>query len=369
MIRVLVVDDSVFLRRTLPRILENDPEIKVVGTAANGAEALQMVKDLRPDVVTLDLMMPVMDGLTALKHIMREVPTPVLIVSATSREGARETVEALALGAVDFVTKPSGPVSLDIDEVRGELVEKVRVAYASKIKTAARVDVTREAFRAIVDRLADERPQPVARPLDGPGPGGHRRLVAIAVSTGGPTALRVIVPHLPADLSAGLVIVLHIAPGFASVVAERLDELSPITGREATDGARITPGVALLAPADIHLTVARRGASLVAKLIPEPTDVLHRPSADVLFHSIASCCPDETCAVILTGMGEDGAFGLHAIHENGGYTVAQDEATSVVYGMPRKAVELGGVDISLPLDRIASEIVRATANAKPAGDA
>ena len=186
-IRVLVVDDSLFLRRNLPRILETDPEIEVVGTAENGAEGLQKVKDLRPDVVTLDLMMPVMDGLTALERIMRGAPTPVVIVSATSREGARETLEALALGAIDFVTKPSGPVSLDIHTVRNELMEKIRTAYASKIKVAAGVDVTRGRFQTIVQDLTGfgkpVRSAPDRAPLDEPGVVRGKRLAAIAAST------------------------------------------------------------------------------------------------------------------------------------------------------------------------------------------
>jgi len=369
-IRVLVVDDSLFLRRNLPRILESDPEIEVVGTAADGAEGLQKVKELRPDVVTLDLMMPVMDGLTALKHIMREAPTSVVIVSATSREGARVTLEALALGAIDFVTKPSGPVSLDIHTVRGELVEKIRTAYASKIKIAAGVDVTRDRFRAIVQDLTQDLtgfPKPVRSVVGGR---FQRRLIAIAASTGGPMALQHLLTRLPADLNAGLVVVVHIAVGFTHALVDRLDELSQITVREAEDCAPITPGVALVSPAGVHLTVARSPAGsgcrasvgLVARLRSEPSDTLHRPSANVLFHSIANCCAAETCGVILTGMGDDGALGLRAIHEGGGYTVAQDEATSVVYGMPRRAVELGGVDNSLPLDQIAAEIIRATAD-------
>jgi two-component system chemotaxis response regulator CheB len=351
-----VVDDSLFLRRNLPRILENDPEIEVVGTAADGIKGLQKVKELRPDVVTLDLTMPVMDGLTALEHIMREAPTPVVIVSAASREGARDTLEALALGAVDFVTKPSGPVSLDIHTVRDELVEKVKAAYVSRIKVVKGQDLI-------------DFGKPVRSALREPGVVGGKRLVAIAASTGGPMALQHLLTRLPADFNAGLVIVLHIAVGFIQPLVDRLDDLSPITVHEAQDGAPITPGVALISPTGVHLTVAHSSAGsghrtdvgLVARLNPEPADALHRPSADVLFHSIADCCATETCAVILTGMGNDGASGLRAIHEGGGYTVAQDEATSVVYGMPRRAVELGGVHVSLPLDRIAAEIIRATA--------
>lgn len=360
-IRVVVVDDSAFLRRTLPRIFETDPEIEVVGTAADGAEGVQMVKDLRPNVVTLDVLMPVMDGLTALKHIMREAPTPAVMVSSVTREGAQETLDALSLGAVDFVPKPSGPVSLDIDKVSAELIEKVKIAYTTKIKIAARVDVTRDKFRAITERLARGRPDVVAKPWRRPGAPRGKRLIAIAASTGGPAALQLMVPLLPASINAGVVIVQHIAAGFTRPLAERLDELSQITVREAQDGALITPGVALVAPAGIHLTLSRASRGLVARLSPEPAGALHRPSADVLFHSIADCCGAETCAVILTGMGKDGALGMLSIHERGGWTMAQDAATSVIDSMPRRAVELGGVDVELPLDEIAAEIVRATA--------
>jgi two-component system chemotaxis response regulator CheB len=367
-IRVLVVDDSVFLCRNLPRILESDPGIEVVGTAGNGAEGLQKVKDLRPDVVILDLIMPVMDGLTALEHIMREAPTPVVILSATTREGARETMEALSMGAVDFVTKPSGPVSLDIHTVRAELVGKVKAAYASKVG-ATDAGATRDRFQAIIERLSQERPAPAGGRPGGPGKAGGKRLVAIAASTGGPLALQRVLSRLPGDLDAGVLIVLHISPGFTRPLADRLNGLTPLTVREAEDGMPIAPGVALVSPTGVHLTVERslsgpgRGtdADLVARLSPEPADALHRPSADVLFQSIARCCPTETCAAILTGMGNDGALGLRAIRQGGGYTIAQDEATSVVYGMPRRAVEVGGVDVSLPIEQIAGEIARVTA--------
>lgn len=359
-IRVLVIDDSLFLRRNLPRILESDPQIEVVGVAENGAEGVRQVEALRPDVVVLDLVMPVMDGLTALRRIMRETPTPVIVVSAAAREGAQETLEALALGAVDFVAKPSGPVSLDIHKIRNELVQKVRAAYASARDTS--VSITRDRFQAVIQGLASLEKSVESATSCERGQAGGKRLVAIAASTGGPVALQHVLIGLPADLNAGLVVVLHIAVGFTRPLAERLNELSPITVREAEDGAPITPGVALIAPTGVHLTVARRNAGLVARLNSEPVNAIHLPSADVLFDSIAQCCAAEACGVILTGMGNDGALGLCAVRRNGGYTIAQDEATSVVYGMPRRAVELGGVDISLPLDQIAAEIVRVTAD-------
>lgn len=359
-IRVLIVDDSLFLRRTLPRLLESDPEIEVVGSAENGSEGLQKVQELRPDVVILDLIMPVMDGLTALRHLMRQTPTPVVMLSATTHEGARETLEALALGAIDFMPKPSGPVSLDIHTIRAELIHKVKAAYTSNVKSAVDVGATRDRFRAIVEELSQESSRIVTVPPPRPGRAGSKRLVAIAASTGGPVALQHLLAGLPTDLNAGLLIVLHIAPGFVQALADRLDSLSPLTVRQAEDGEPITPGLALIAPAGVHLMVVRRDSRLLTRLSSEPTDTLHRPSANVLFYSIADYCAAETCGVVLTGMGDDGALGLCAVHAGGGYTIAQDEATSVVYGMPRRAVELGGADISLPLDQIAAEISRAT---------
>jgi two-component system chemotaxis response regulator CheB len=349
--RVLVVDDSAFMRRTLPGLLADDPSIVVVGTAADGEEGVRLVKELRPDVVTMDVLMPVMDGLTALKHIMAEAPTPVVMVSSVTSEGAQATLEALSLGAVDFVTKPSGPVSLDIAVMQRELLRK--------IKLAAGVDVTRQRFADLlkgmkVDRLSrPTAPAPRAGARD-------KRLVAIGCSTGGPAALQVLLPNLPGDLGASVLIVQHIAAGFTRPLAARLDGLSAITVCEAEDDMPVTPGVALISPADVHMTVARRGGVLRVRLGEEPAGTAHRPSVDVLFRSIAACCAAEACGVILTGMGDDGALGMRDMHDNGAWTLAQDEASSVIYGMPRRALELGGVSLSLALEDMAAEIARAT---------
>jgi len=359
-IRVLVVDDSAFLRRNLPIILNSDPGIEVIGTAANGAEAIEQVKALRPDVVTLDVVMPVMDGLTALKHIMREVPTPVVMVSSLTTQGAQETLKALSLGAIDFVTKPSGQISLDINTVSNKLLRSIKLAYTNTIKIAAQVDVTRQKYRDLITNLSQEQPRTVAAPSGALDPSGKKSLIAIATSTGGPAALQLLLPSLPANLQAGIVIVQHIAVGFTRPLADRLNSLSKISVREAKDGMPILPGEALISPAGLHITVKRANDRWIARLSPEPADSIHRPSADVLFNSIAQCCPGEACAVIMTGMGADGAEGMRAIHNSGGWTIAQDEATSVIYGMPRRAVELGGVRVSLPLERIAANIIEAT---------
>ena len=349
--RVLVVDDSAFIRRTLPRLIADDPEIVVVGVAADGAEGVRMVKDLRPDVVTLDVLMPVMDGLTALKRIMTETPTPVLMVSSVTTEGAQATLEALSLGAIDFVTKPSGPVSLDIAVVQRELLRK--------IKLAAGVDVTRKRFSDLLKEMKTGGLSRPTAPATRAGP-RDRRLVAIGCSTGGPAALQLVLPNLPARMNAGALIVQHIAAGFTRPLAERLDGLSEITVREAEDDMPVTPGVALISPADVHMTVVRQGGIVRVRLGPEPAGTAHRPSVDVLFRSIATCCANEACGVILTGMGDDGALGMRDMHDNGAWTLAQDEASSVIYGMPRRAVELGGVSLSLGLTEIAAEIARAT---------
>jgi two-component system chemotaxis response regulator CheB len=358
-IRVLVVDDSSFLRRSLPKILETDPEIEVVGTAADGEAALRLMRELRPDVVTLDVMMPVMDGLTALRHIMKETPTAVLMVSSATREGTDETLEALSLGAIDFIQKPSGPTSLDIEQVSEDLIGKVKLAYTGKIKIAATVDATRARLRAISEQLKQGQPKPVLPPVRrSPTSGRAKGLVAIAASTGGPAALQVLLPQLPADLGAGLVIVQHIAAGFTRPLAERLNAISQLRVKEAEDGEPITPGLALLSPADHHLSVARQGELWVARLSLEPVNALYRPSASVLFDSVARTCGSAACAVILTGMGDDGAASLRAVFEKGSHTIAQDEATSLIYGMPKRAVEAGGIAVSLPLEKIAEEIVR-----------
>jgi two-component system chemotaxis response regulator CheB len=352
-IRVLVVDDSAFLRRNIPLLLESDSDIKVIGTAANGAEAVEMAARLKPDVITLDIIMPVMDGLTALRRIMKENPTPVVMLSSLTYEGARQTMEALSLGAVDFITKPSGTVSLDIAKIRSEIVETVKIA------ATAGADITRQR----PDKVAPGMPgaqKGAPQATTAAGKARHRKeLVAIATSTGGPAALPVVLGNLPGDLPVGVVIVQHIAEGFTEALAERLDGLSPLHIKVSRDFEEVVPGTALLAPAGMHLTVKRVEGKLYAALSKEPSASLHRPSADVLFASVAKVCGVAACAVIMTGMGDDGARGIREIRDRGGVTIAQDEATSVIFGMPREAIKGGGIDLIVPLDRIAGEIIHA----------
>ena len=358
-IRVLVVDDSAFLRRNLPRILEMDPEIKVIGTAADGQEAVEMTKKLRPDVITLDVVMPGMDGLTALRHIMRQTPTPVIMVSSVTYEGERQTIEALSLGAIDFVTKPSGPISLDISKVRKELIQKVKMASGSSIKAATSLAVTSEKFKRIIADLSDRSRAAGREVPDFKKTRRSKELVAIGTSTGGPSALQAVLGNLPANLPAGIVIVQHIAKGFSRALAERLNSISALEIKVVSDHEQIRPGRGLLAPFGKHLTVNKDRGKMYAALGSQPADSLHIPSVDVLFSSVAKTCGPSACGVIMTGMGKDGAQGIKTIKDRGGTTIAQDEDSSVIFGMPKEAIEGGGIDIVAPLDKIAGEIVKA----------
>jgi len=347
-IRVLVVDDSAFLRRTLPGLLETDPGIKVIGTAENGAEAIRMIKALGPDVVTMDVVMPVMDGLSALKRIMREMPTPVLMLSQTTYEGARQTIEALGYGAVDFIPKPSGSVSLDIATIRKTLIEKVKTAYASRHNLRARqMEAARPGPEAARWFDVQALPRPIAT-----------EIVAIAASTGGPTALEKVLAALPKGFPTGMVIVQHIAQGFSEALADKLDRSSPLTIKVARHLDPIQPGIGLLAPSGRQTTVKRIGSSLHVAISDEPRDLLYKPSADLLFSSVAVACGPAAVGVIMTGMGNDGAHGIKEIREQNGTTIAQDEATSLIFGMPRAAIALNAVNVVSPLERIPYEIMK-----------
>ncbi len=352
-IRVLVVDDSALMRKLIPQILEKDASIQVVGTAMDGTFGLRKIEDLKPDVITLDLDMPRMDGLETLRQITRSYHIPVIIVSAHSTSGATLTFKALSLGALDFVAKPRDAASAKMDEIANELI--------SKIKIAARAE-----RRKVLDS-PEEFTQKAVKPLT------RRKLpctklVVIGVSTGGPNALQFMLSQLPGDFSGGIVVVQHMPEGFTELFARRLDETCAVEVKEAKSGDMILAGRVLICPGNRHIKVRRMPLGDTVLLTDEERVNGHRPSADLLFRSAAHEFRSSTIGLIMTGMGEDGAAALGDIKTVGGLTIAQDEASSVVYGMPKAAVEMGTAMRVLPLDGIADALVTFVQHARPIPD-
>lgn len=337
-VRVLVVDDSAFMRKTLRLLLESDPHIQVVGTASDGVEALEKVKQLRPDVMTLDVEMPRMDGLETLQHVMQTNPLPVVMVSSLTLEGARETLRALELGAVDFIPKQFSHLFSSRNQFRQLLVEKV--------KTAAK------AHLLVTQKIVQRQPSLLAA-SDGffrfPG----ARVIIFAVSTGGPLALQRVVPHLEKEFPVPVIIVQHMPAHFTRSLAERLNELSALTVVEAAQGMPLVKGMVYVAPGDWHLYFSCENGHTLIQLSEEPRNSLFRPSADVTFRSAVQAFGKRVLGVIMTGMGQDGFVGARQIKEQGGRIIAQDRESSVVYGMPRVVAEAGLADLVLPLEKIA----------------
>lgn len=349
-VRVLVVDDSAFMRKVLTELLQSDPQISVVGTARDGQDGVEKTQELQPDVVTLDVEMPKLDGYGALQGIMSRRPTPVVMVSSHTSEGAEATIRALALGAVDFVAKPSGSISLNMHITREELVAKVKAAAGAtprfRRSTAEMAPIRRE-VKAVARAML--KPSPLE---SGALP---RRLVLIGCSTGGPGALHHIIPKLPGDLPAAVLVVQHMPPGFTKSLAQRLDELSPISVKEAEEGDRLRDGRVLLAPGGFHMTVDAEGR---IRLNQEPPMHGVRPAVDKTFESVVPAWQERMVGVILTGMGYDGGKGMVGLKKAGGRTIAEDASTCVVYGMPKVVVELGAADQVLPVHEIAEAITR-----------
>ena len=329
--RVLVVDDSAFMRRLITEIIESLPDFLVVGTGRDGAEAIQKVRTLRPDIVTLDIEMPGMDGLTALSQIMSEMPRPVVMLSAAGSDtGNSLTIRALELGAVEFVRKPSGPVSVDLALVRAELLHALTAA------SVVRVAHTAPSVPAPITE------QPAVRRSFTPSPASS--VVVIAASTGGPKALADLVSHLPESLDAGILVVQHMPADFIGPFARRLAQLGPFPVTVARDGQRIMSRNVYLAPGNLHMSVARDGAGAVMRTDAGPSICGVRPSADPLFTSAAKVFGGNLVGVVLTGMGCDGSDGLRAVRAAGGGAIVQDRASSIIYGMPRSALAMAGAD-------------------------
>jgi two-component system chemotaxis response regulator CheB len=353
MINVLVVDDSAFMRKALSMMLESDPEVRVVDTARDGLDALEKVQRLQPDVVTLDVEMPRMDGITALKHIMKDFPRPVLMVSSLTKEGAETTIEALQAGAVDFIPKQFSYVSLEITKIQEDLIAKVKTIARSRSRFFRRAGAGAPAAPPAAPRALLSYPE--------------ARLIAIGISTGGPFALQHVLPALPADLPVPVAIVQHMPPHFTRSLAERLNTLSRLRVVEAEPGMRLEPGLVVIAAGGRHLTF-RAGPSGVTVATPdEPSTTLHRPSVDVMFQSANEAFGGRVLAAVMTGMGRDGLEGARLIKRAGGRLLAQDEPSCVVYGMPRAVVEAGLADAVLPLDSLAAALAHAVA--RPAAPA
>jgi two-component system chemotaxis response regulator CheB len=348
---VLVVDDSAFMRKLVVDLINGSGEFRVVGTARHGADAIKKVNALSPDVVTMDIEMPELDGLAALERIMRESPRPVVMLSGAATGGVNDPVmRALELGAVDFVRKPSGPISLDLAAAREPLLAALRVATEVNLRGVAALAAAPAAAPAARMALTE---------------GAATCVVAIASSTGGPRSLAEVIPSLPRSLDAAVIVVQHMPPGFTQSLAERLNAHSPMPVSEARHGEALLRGRVYVAPGGQHLTV--RLAAGVPALTLDDTPAIWgvRPSADRLFRSVAECFRAAAIGVVLTGMGRDGAEGLRAIHDAGGAGLAQDRATSIIFGMPQAAAAAGGVDRVLPLAGIGPAIVELAAQRRP----
>lgn len=348
--RVLIVDDSPFMRKVLLGIVSADPDLQVVGEAGDGREAVALAESLRPDVISMDINMPHLDGLGATEIIMSQNPRPIVIVSSESQEGARGTLIALQLGAVDFVSKPSSAINLDMNSVRDELTRKLRTAAKVRVVRTATRPKTAQA-KAILD--APHAPEQPASASAGPqveARGGERcPLVIMAASTGGPAALMRMVPNIRKDFPAAIVLALHMPASFTGQFTEQLSVASAIEVKEAETGDGLCPGTLYVCPGSHHMRISAAGS---VQLDDGPRVSGYRPCADVALESAAIWAGPMVTGVILTGMGNDGARGALAVRKAGGYVIAQDESTSMIFGMPQETIRAGAAHEVLPLDAI-----------------
>lgn len=344
-VRVLVVDDSAFMRTALSRMIVSESGFEIAGTASNGSEALDKIASLDPDVVTLDVEMPGLNGLETLRVIMKQFPRPVIMVSSATEKDAETTFTALSLGAFDYVPKQLFSNSLDILHIREDLIEKIRAAAVSP-KPHAPAPLPRKPSGSFLPKGPCTTPPAI---------------IVLGTSTGGPKALEEILPLFPRGFSVPILIVQHMPAGFTAPFAQRLNNLCSLTVREASHHEAIRPGIIYIAPAGMHMTVERQSESRdIICLDTHPEDSLHIPSVDVVMKSVAKVYGNLALGIILTGMGSDGAQGMAAIYRQGGLTIGQDEASCIVYGMPRACAELGVLTQVVPLSQIPAQILEAT---------
>jgi two-component system chemotaxis response regulator CheB len=351
MVKVLIVDDSAFMRNALTSMLSSDPEIQVISTARDGLEAIEKVASLRPDIVTMDIEMPRMDGITALRQIMEKTPVPVIMVSSLTTDGAKVTLDALNLGASDFIPKNISELSVNIIKIKELLIDKIK-QIARKGIVRKRIQIPERAREA--QKTAEVLKQMPVRTT------GERKvsIVSIGASTGGPKALQDIIPLLPKDFPVPIVIAQHMPQNFTGPFAERLNQMSRITVKEAEEGEPLKPGTAFIAPGRGNMRVVRRrGIETIISISDNREEFIYRPSVDALMLTISENYPGRALGVILTGMGNDGLKGLTAVKKTGSRIFAQNEETCVVYGMPKAVVDAGIADKVLPIEEIAGEII------------
>lgn len=338
-IRVLIVDDSALMRRILQNILVQDPDIEVVGIAKDGIDALKRAQDLKPDVITLDVEMPLMDGINCLENLLKQGSYGIIMVSSITKERANATIRALEIGAFDFITKSDNIFDMSSTKKHNEIIEKVKLAFRSLNKTGAFNEVRRK------QQVDGVEKQETSSDL--------KYIVALGISTGGPRALAEILPEFPANLPAAIVVVQHMPPGFTASLATRLNEACSLNVKEAEDMEEVLAGYIYIAPGDYHLTFAEKGGKIRIKLTKTPPIGGLRPNVDIMMTSLAETSFSNIIGVIMTGMGSDGTKGLLKLkEENNAFVIAQDENTSIVFGMPRVAIEKGVVDKTVPLQNI-----------------
>lgn len=369
-IKILVVDDSIFMRKALESMLSGESDMEVVGLAHNGEEAVELAGKLKPDIITMDIEMPRMDGITALQHIMKNCPTPVIMVSSLTKEGADATIKALELGAVDFIPKNTQGFASAIG-IENDLKAKIRRFACNK--GLMRLISQKPGFQSVSASGSFQIKQPVFSGYNAQSASsgsrrvlskkaGNVKIVAIGTSTGGPQSLQRVIPKLPADLGVPVVVTQHMPPDFTLSLANRLDGLSKLTVVEVSEKEKLEPNVVYIAKGGLHLTFKKVGTGVYTDLSPEPSDYFNIPSVDVMVNSAAEIYKDDCLGVIMTGMGADGTKGLRNLKNVGGTVIAQDEQSCIVYGMPRSVVEAGIADEIVPLDEIAERIVFHTKN-------
>lgn len=337
MIKVLVIDDSPLIRQLLTEVLNQAKDLTVVGCAEDPYQAREMIKQLNPDVITLDIEMPKMDGISFLKNLMRLRPMPVVMISTLTKKGSPITLEALELGAVDFIAKPSVNVSQQFAQYTQLVQQKVRTAASARVRS----------FKVMQEKPLDAS---AITEFD------IKAVLAIGASTGGTEAIKEVLLRMPKNCPP-IVVTQHIPPVFSSSFAQRMDRTCAINVKEAEHGDKLVAGLAYIAPGDKHLTVIKQGMNLYCQLDESAPVNRHRPAVDTLFNSLVNVCPNNTVAALLTGMGSDGAQGLLALRQHGAYTLAQDELTSVVWGMPKAAIELNAATDVVPLDKVAHKLL------------